>query len=67
MKKLNIKTTTLTLIEEKVKSTLECNSTEDHFLNITPASQTLREAINKWDRLKLKSFYKARDKVNKTK
>ena len=36
-------------------------------LNITPAAQTLRETINKWDLLKLKSFCKAKDIVNKTK
>ena len=33
----------------------------------TPAAQTLRETINKWDLLKLKSFCKAKDTVNKTK
>ena len=51
-------------IEEKVGRTFEC--TGDHFLNITPAAQTLRETINKWDLLKLKSFYKAKDTDNKT-
>ena len=42
-----IKQTTLNLIEEKVGSTFECIGTGDHFLNIIPAAQTLREAINK--------------------
>ena len=41
--------------------------TGDHFLNITPAAQTLRETINKWDLLKLRSFCKAKDTVSKTK
>ena len=54
-------------IEEKVGSTLEHIGTGDHFLNITPVAQTLRETINKWDFLKLKSFCKAKDTVNKTK
>ena len=67
IKDLNIKPATLNLIEEKVGSTLECIGTGDHFLNITPAAQTLRETINKWDLLKLKSFCKAKDMVNKTK
>ena len=66
IKDLNIKPTTLNLTEEKVGSTLECIGTGDHFLNITPVAQTLRETINKWDLLKLKSFYKAKDTVNKT-
>ena len=51
---LNIKPTTLNLIEEKVGSTLEHIGTGDHFLNITPAAQTLRETINKWNLLKQK-------------
>ena len=66
-KDLNIKPTTLNLIEEKVESTLERIGTGDHFLNMTLAAQTLRETINKWDLLKLKSFCKAKDMINKTK
>ena len=54
-------------MEEKVRSTLERIGTGDHFLNITSVAQTLRETINKWDLLKLRSFYKTRDVVNKTK
>ena len=56
IKDLNVKPATLNLIEEKVGSTLEHIGTGKHFLNITPAAQTLRETINKWDLLKLKSF-----------
>ena len=67
IKDLNIKSAILNLIEEKVGSTLERIGTENHFLNITPVAQTLRETINKWDLLKLKSFCKAKDMVNKTK
>ena len=48
IKDLNIKPTTLNHTEEKVGSTLERIGTGDHFLNITPAAQTLRETINKW-------------------
>ena len=67
IKDINIKPATLNLIEEKVGSTLEHIGTGNHFLNRTPAAQTLRETINKWDLLKLKSFCKAKDMVNKTK
>ena len=48
IKDLNINPATLNLIEEKVGSTLEFIGTGDHFLNITPVAQTLREIINKW-------------------
>ena len=64
---LNIKPATLNLIEEKVGSTLEHIGTGNHFLNRTAAAWTLRETINKCDLLKLKSFCKAKDTVNKTK
>ena len=63
IKDLNIKPATLNLIEEKVRSIFECIGTGDHFLNITPAAQTVRETINKWDLLKLKSFGKAQNIV----
>ena len=43
IKDLNIKPTTLKLIEEKVGSSFEWIGTEDYFLNITPVAQTLRE------------------------
>ena len=49
IKELNIKPNTLNLIEEKVGSTLERIDTGDHCLNITPAAQTLRTTINKWE------------------
>ena len=51
IKGLNIKPTTLNLIEEYVGSTLECLGTGDYFLNVTTEEQTLRETINKWDLL----------------
>ena len=49
IKDLNIKVTTLNLIVEKMRSTLEHTGTRDHFLNLTPLAQTLRERINEWD------------------
>ena len=67
IKGLNIKSVTLNLTQEKVGSTLECIGRGNHFLNIIPVEQTLRKMINKWDLLKLKSFCKANDAVNKTK
>ena len=51
IKDLNIKPSTLNLIKEKVRSTLEHIGTGDHFLNITPAAQTLRETMNKSEKL----------------
>ena len=61
IKELNINPVTPNLIKEKVGSSLECIGTGDHFLNITPVTQTLRSTVNKWDLLKLRSFYKSKD------
>ena len=58
IKDLKIKPVTLNLIEEKVGSTLERIGTGNHFLNRTPAAQTLREKINRWNLLKLKTSVK---------
>jgi hypothetical protein len=41
--------------------------TLDKFLNRTPMPHALRSRINKWDLIKLESFCKAKDTVNKTK
>ena len=37
-----------------------------NFLNRTPMAQALRSRIDKWDLVKLKSFCKAKDTVNRT-
>ena len=62
-----MKPDTLNLIEEKVGKSLEFMGTGEHFLNRTPMVYALRSTIDKWDLIKLKSFYKAKDTVNKTK
>jgi hypothetical protein len=41
--------------------------TGENFLNTIPMAYALRSRINKWDIIKLKSFCKAKDAVNKTK
>ena len=66
IKNLNINSVTLNLREEKVGSSLEDIGTGGNFLNTISIAQ-LRLTSNKWDLLKLKSFCKAKDTVNKTK
>ena len=67
IKDLNIKRDTLNLIEEKVGNSLQHIGMEDNFLNRTPVLQALRSTINKWDLMKPKSFWKAKDTINGTK
>jgi hypothetical protein len=47
---------TLKLVQEGAGNTLEQISIGKDFLNRTPAAQQLRERMNKWDFIKLKSF-----------
>ena len=68
IKILIINPATLNRIEEKVGRRFECMGTGDHFQNIRPkGTQMLTAIINKRDLLKLRSFCKAKDTVNKTK
>jgi hypothetical protein len=67
IKELNIKPETLKLIEEKVGKSLEDMGTREKFLNRTAKACAISSRINKWDLIKLQSFCKAKDTVNKTK
>ena len=62
-----INLTTLNLTEEKVGSSLQDMGTGEHFLGRTQVAQSIRESMNEWDHLKLRSFCKAKDTVSKTK
>ena len=67
IKDLHIKSETLKLIEEKVGKSLEVMGTGEEFLNRTTMACAVRSRIDKWDLMKLQSFCKAKDTVNKTK
>jgi hypothetical protein len=67
IKEFHIKPETLKLIEEKVGKSLEDMGTGIKFLNRTPMVYGPRSRINKWHLIKLQSFCKAKDTVNKTK
>jgi hypothetical protein len=44
------------LVQEGAGNTLEVIGIGKYFLNRTPAAQQLRERMDKWDCIKLKSF-----------
>jgi hypothetical protein len=67
IKDLHIRPDTLNLIEKKVGKSLKHMGTGEKFLNRTPMGYALTSRIDKWDLIKLQSFYKAKDTVNRTK
>jgi hypothetical protein len=67
IKELHIKPETMKLIEEKLGKSLEDMGTGEKFLNRTTMACAVRSRIDKWDLIKLQSFCKAKDIVNKTK
>jgi hypothetical protein len=55
------------IIEEKAGKSLEVMGIGEKFLNRTAMACAVRSRIGKWDLIKLQSFCKAKDTVNKTK
>ena len=66
IKGLNITPDTLKLVEEKVGKSLEFIDTGGTFINRTPMAYALKLTIDECDFMKLESFCKANDIVNKT-
>jgi len=67
IKDLHIKPDMMNLIEENVEKNLEHMGTGKIFPNRTPMTYALRSRTDKWDLIKLKSFCKAKDTLNRTK
>ena len=67
IKELHIKPDTLKFIEEKLEKSQEDMGTGEKFLNRTAMTCAVRSRIDKRDLMKLQSFCKAKDTVNKTK
>jgi hypothetical protein len=67
IKDLNIRTQKLKLEQERVYNTLEVIDIGRDFPNGTQAAQQLRDSIDKWDFIKLKSFCSKRQRVSKLK
>jgi hypothetical protein len=57
----------MNLIEEKVGKGLKDMGTRGKFLNRIAMAFVIRLRIDKWDLIKLQSFCKVKDTVNKTK
>jgi hypothetical protein len=55
------------LVQERVGNTLELIGIGNDFLNGTSAAQQLKDSIDKWDFIKLKSFFSSKEMVSKLK
>jgi hypothetical protein len=67
IKDLHINPETLKFIEEKVGKSLQDMGTGERFLKGSSMACAVRSRIDKWDLIKLQSFCKGKDTVNKTK
>jgi hypothetical protein len=64
---LNIRPEILPLVQERAGNTLEAIGIGKGFLSRTPAAQQLKEKIDKWDYMKLKSYCTTKEMVSKLK
>jgi hypothetical protein len=67
IKDLNIKPETLKLVQGRARNKLYALHIGNDFLSGTEIVQQLRERIDKWDYIKLKSFYTTKEMVSKLK
>jgi hypothetical protein len=67
IKDLHIKPDILKLIEKKLGKSLLYMGTRENFLNRTQIAYALTARVDIWDLIKLQSFWKAKDTVNRTK
>jgi hypothetical protein len=65
IKDLNIRPKTLKLVQKRAGNTLEAIGIGKDFLNRTPAAQQLRQGMDKWEYMKLKSFCTTKEMVSK--
>jgi hypothetical protein len=67
IKDLNIRPKTLKIVQERAGNTLEAIGIGKDFLSKTVAALQLRERMDKWDCMKLKSFCTTKEMVSKLK
>jgi hypothetical protein len=64
---MDIRPETLKLVQERAGNTLNEIGIGKDFLNRTPAAQQLRENMDRWDYMKLKSICTTKEMVSKLK
>ena len=67
MKELHMKQESIKFLEENTGSNLFDLRNTNFFLDTLPKAREARAKMNYWDFIKMKSFYTAKETVNKTK
>ena len=64
---MNVKPETMKLLEENLGVKLLDISLGDDMLDLTPKAKATKAKLNKWDYIKLRSFCRAKETINKMK
>ena len=67
IKDLNVRPDTIKLLEENIGRTPSDINHSNIFLDPSARVMEIKTKINKWDLIKLKSFYTAKETINKMK
>ena len=67
VKDLNVRPATIKLLEENIGRTPSDINHSNIFFHPSPTRMEIKTKINKWDLMKLKSFFTAKETINKTK
>ena len=67
IKDLNVRTETIKLLKENIGRTLDDINQSKILYDPSPRVMEIKTKINKWNLIKLKSFYTAKETINKTK
>ena len=67
IKDLNVRPDTIELLEENIGRTLYDTNHSKILFDPPPREMEIKTKINQWDLMKLKSFCKAKETINKTK
>ena len=65
IKDLNISHDTMKVLEENIGRKISDIPHNNIFTNLSPRARDIKERINKWDYIKLKCFFTAKENINK--
>ena len=66
IKDRNVRLDTIKLLKENIGRTLSDINHSKIFFDPSPRIMEIKKKINKWDLMKLRSFFKAKETINKT-